>query len=110
MTRLLDEAAIRSYRDAGFHTPLRVFSAGKALEIRNALEAVEAEHGPVFTENRAHAGAAFQGSYRYKSHHGISTRSQTRSARCTTGAPRSEERRGRRVASSPHGGSSPWSG
>ena len=68
MTKLLDDDAIRSYRDAGFHTPLRVFSAGEALAIRTSLEAVEAEHGPVFTENRAHAGAAFQGSYRYKSH------------------------------------------
>ena len=44
------------------------FSAGEARAIRRALEAVEAEHGPVFTENRARAGAAFQGSYRYKSH------------------------------------------
>ena len=68
MTKLLDEAAIRSYRDAGFHTPLRVLSGAEALAIRSALEAVEAEQGPVFTENRAHAGAAFQGSYRYKSH------------------------------------------
>ena len=68
MTKLLDAAAIRSYRDAGFHTPLRVFSAGGAQSIRVALEAAEAEHGPVFTENRAQAGAAFQGSYRYKSH------------------------------------------
>lgn len=68
MTKLLDAAAIRSYRDAGFHTPLRVFSAGGAQSIRVALEAAEAEHGPVFTENCAQAGAAFQGSYRYKSH------------------------------------------
>ena len=68
MTKLLDDAAIRSYRDAGFHTPLRVLSTGEALAIRAALEAAEAEHGPVFTENRARAGAAFQGSYRYKSH------------------------------------------
>ena len=68
MGKLLDEAAIRSYRDAGFHTPLRVLSAGESLAIRSALEAVEAERGPVFTENRARAGAAFQGSYRYKSH------------------------------------------
>ena len=68
MTKLLDEAAIRSYRDAGFHTPLRVLSGAEALAIRNALEAVETEQGSVFTENRAHAGAAFQGSYRYKSH------------------------------------------
>ena len=68
MTKLLDDASIRSYRHAGYHTPLRVLSAAEALAIRTALEAVETEHGPVFTENRAHAGAAFQGSYRYKSH------------------------------------------
>ena len=68
MTRLLDETGVRSYRDAGFHTPVRVLSAGEALDIRRALEAAEAEHGPVFTENRARAGAAFRGSYRYKSH------------------------------------------
>ena len=68
MKKLLDDAAIRSYRDAGFHTPLRVFPASEAEDIRDALEAVEAKHGPVFTENRSHAGAAFQGSYRYKSH------------------------------------------
>ena len=68
MGRLLDETAVRSYRDAGYHAPLRVFSAGEALAIRQALEAVEAERGPVFTENRARAGAAFEGSYRYKSH------------------------------------------
>ena len=66
MGKLLDEAATRSYRDAGFHSPLRVFSAGEALAIRKALEAVEAQRGPVFTENRARSGAAFQGSYRYK--------------------------------------------
>ena len=68
MTKLLDDAAIRNYRDEGFYTPLRVISAGEALEIRSAMEAAEAEHDPVFTENRARAGAAFQGSYRYKSH------------------------------------------
>ena len=69
----MGEAARREPRfaataEAGFHTPLRVLSAGEALAIRTALEGVEAEQGPVFTENRAHAGAAFQGSYRYKSH------------------------------------------
>ena len=68
MTRLLDDDAVRAYRESGFYTPPRVFSSGEALQIRRDLEAVEAEHGPVFTENRAHAGAAFQGSYRYKSH------------------------------------------
>ena len=68
MTGLLDEAAIRSYRDTGFHAPLKIFSADEAREIRSAVEAVEAEHGPVFTENRSRAGVAFQGSYRYKSH------------------------------------------
>ena len=51
MIRMLDEAAIQSYRDAGFHTPLHVLATGEALDIRHALEAVEAERGPVFTEN-----------------------------------------------------------
>ena len=68
MTKLLDDTAIGSYRNAGYCAPFRVLSAGEALDIRRALEAAEAEHGPVFTENRARAGAAFQGSCRYKSH------------------------------------------
>ena len=68
MKKLLDEATIRSYRDQGYCTPLHVLSTGEARKIRDSLEAVEAERGPVFTENRTRAGAAFQGSYRYKSH------------------------------------------
>ena len=68
MTKLLDDTAIRSYRDAGYYAPFRAFSTAEALGIRHALEAVEAVRGHVFTEDRARAGAAFQGSYRYKSH------------------------------------------
>lgn len=68
MTRVLDNAALAQYRDAGYFAPLRAFSPEQARAMRAAIEGFEAERGPVFTENRPRPGDPFQGSYRFKSH------------------------------------------
>ena len=68
MTALLDDAALKQYREDGFVSPIRVFSTEEAAQLRAAIEAVEAERGPVFREDRKRPGDPFQGSYRFKSH------------------------------------------
>ena len=68
MPKVLSEDAISSYRDAGFCPPIRVFSESQTSRHRDALEGFEAEHGRVFSENRAGASAGLNGSYRFKSH------------------------------------------
>ena len=64
----LDQSAIERYRRTGALSPLRVFDEAEAARLRGALEAVEAERGPVFTENRPRPGDMIRGSYRFKSH------------------------------------------
>lgn len=68
MSKMLDASAVSRYRDDGFYAPLDVFSQQQALEMRRAIEALEAERGPIFSENRPRPGDSFQGSYRFKSH------------------------------------------
>lgn len=68
MPKVLTETAITEYRETGAHSPVRVFSADEAAALRAAVEAHEAERGPIFTENRPRPGDPFQGSYRFKSH------------------------------------------
>jgi len=68
MPKLLTDAAIAEYRETGAHSPVRVFSPEEAATLRAAVEAHEAERGPIFTENRPRPGDPFQGSYRFKSH------------------------------------------
>ncbi|MCY4590424.1 MAG: phytanoyl-CoA dioxygenase family protein [Alphaproteobacteria bacterium] len=64
----LDQSAIERYRRTGALSPFRVFDEAEAARLRGALEAVEAERGPVFTENRPRPGDMIRGSYRFKSH------------------------------------------
>ena len=68
MAKRLNDAAVNNYRNAGFHSPLAALSSDEARALRHAIEIVEAERGPIFTENRPRPGDAFQGSYRFKSH------------------------------------------
>lgn len=68
MGKLLSAGAAESYRRDGFLPPIRIFSPEEARKLRDHFEAFEAEHGKVFTESRAKAGEAFNGSYRFKSH------------------------------------------
>jgi hypothetical protein len=68
MGKVLDEQAVARYRNDGFYSPLRIFSEAQAGALRASIEAVEAERGPVFTENRPRPGDSFKGSYRFKSH------------------------------------------
>jgi non-heme Fe2+,alpha-ketoglutarate-dependent halogenase len=68
MPKVLTETAIAEYRETGAHSPVRVFSPDEATALRAAVEAHEAERGPIFTENRPRPGDPFQGSYRFKSH------------------------------------------
>lgn len=68
MTRVLSDSQIEQYRELGYIEPIRIFSEQETREMRAQLEAFEAEHGPVFTEDRPQPGARFQGSYRFKSH------------------------------------------
>ena len=68
MPKLLTDAAITEYRETGAHSPAWVFSPEEAATLRAAVEAHEAERGPIFTENRPRPGDPFQGSYRFKSH------------------------------------------
>ena len=68
MGALIDDAALKKYREDGFISPIRIFSTEEAAQLRAAIEAVEAERGPVFREDRKRPGDPFQGSYRFKSH------------------------------------------
>ncbi len=68
MNRLLDAAALKQYREEGYVSPISVFSTEEATRLRAAIEAVEAERGPVFREDRKQPGDPFKGSYRFKSH------------------------------------------
>lgn len=68
MSVSMDETALKQYREAGFISPIRVFSTEEAATLRAAIEAVEAVRGPVFREDRPRPGDPFQGSYRFKSH------------------------------------------
>ena len=68
MGQVLDDATIERYRRTGAVAPLPVFGSDEAVRLRQALEAVEAERGPVFTENRPRPGDMIRGSYRFKSH------------------------------------------
>jgi chlorinating enzyme len=68
MGKVLDHGAVERYRSDGYLPALRVFSMQQAGSLRRELEAFEAAHGPVFTENRPRPGDPFQGSYRFKSH------------------------------------------
>ena len=68
MGKLLSAGAAESYRRDGFLPPIRIFSPEEARKLRDHFEAFEAKHGKVFTESRAKAGGAFNGSYRFKSH------------------------------------------
>lgn len=68
MGKLLSDAEIADYHRTGAHSPIRIFEPNEAAAIRRAIEAVEAERGPVFTENRPRPGDTIKGSYRFKSH------------------------------------------
>ena len=68
MSVLIDETAMTQYREDGFISPIRIFSTEEAAKLRASIEAVEAERGPVFREDRPRPGDPFQGSYRFKSH------------------------------------------
>ena len=68
MSTLIDDAALTQYREDGFISPIRIFSTEEAAKLRAEFEAVEAERGPVFREDRPRPGDPFQGSYRFKSH------------------------------------------
>ena len=68
MGKVLDDGAIRRYRDDGFIPRLRIFTPDQARGMRAQVESLEAERGPVFTETRPRPGDPFQGSYRFKSH------------------------------------------
>lgn len=68
MDARIDDAALKQYREDGFISPIRIFSTEEAARLRAAIEAVEAQRGPVFREDRPRPGDPFQGSYRFKSH------------------------------------------
>ena len=64
MGALIDDAALKKYREDGFISPIRIFSTEEAAQLRAAIEAVEVDRGPVFREDRKRPGDPFQGSYR----------------------------------------------
>ena len=68
MGKVLSTGSVESYRRDGFLPPIRMFPSEEVRTWRGCLEAFEAEHGKVFSENRTTAGTAFTGSYRFKSH------------------------------------------
>ena len=68
MGKLPSAGSVESYRRDGFLPPIRIFPPEETQKLRDHFEAFEAEHGKVFSENRATAGMAFTGSYRFKSH------------------------------------------
>lgn len=57
MSTSLSESAIRSYRETGFHFPVRVLTEGQAAERRRKLERAEAK-----------LGGPLAGAYRHKCH------------------------------------------
>jgi len=68
MGKVLSAESVESYRRDGFLPPIGIFRPAEARMLRGHFEAFEAEHGKVFSENRAAVGSAFTGSYRFKSH------------------------------------------
>ena len=68
MGKVLNDAIISEYQSKGSYSPFTIFDPDEARSLRAALEAVEGERGPVFTENRAKSGDPIKGSYRFKSH------------------------------------------
>ena len=68
MNKILTANEVLAYQRSGVHSPVKIFGSEDALVIRNSIETLEREHGPLFTEDRPRPGKPIQGSFRFKSH------------------------------------------
>lgn len=68
MNKILTANEVLAYQQSGVHSPVKIFGSEDALVIRNSIETLEREHGPLFTEDRPRPGKPIQGSFRFKSH------------------------------------------
>ena len=68
MNKLLNDNDIAAYKKLGVYSPVKIFSSEDTAAIRGYIEALEHEHGPLFTEDRPRPGKPIQGSFRFKSH------------------------------------------